>query len=148
MFTFASAQKRRQDAQFCGDFPLVLLKHIAETTHISASHHAERIKLKKKYRYTITRAFTFASAQKRNGCFLLATRATRRSVLRRLSSRTFEAHRRDNAHLRFSSRRAHEIEEETCRYILSSPVACSLLRVHRRGTKRHERRKFSKTSDF
>ena len=79
--------------------------------------------------------FTFASAQKRNRRFLLATRATRRSVLRRLSSRTFEAHRRDNTHLRFSSRRAHhEIEEETCRYILSSPVACSLLRVHRRGT--------------
>ena len=42
-------RRERQDAQFCGDFPLVLLKHIAETTHISASHHAERImKLKKK----------------------------------------------------------------------------------------------------
>ena len=74
-------------------------------------------------------------AEERNRCFLLATRATRRSVLRRLSSRTFEAHRRDNTHLRFSSRRAHhKIEEETCRYILSSTVACSLLRVHRRGT--------------
>ena len=42
------SRRERQDAQFCGDFPLVLLKHIAETTHISASHHAERIKLKKK----------------------------------------------------------------------------------------------------
>ena len=61
---------------------LVLLKNIVETTNISASHHTERIKLKKKH------------------------------------------------------------------VDISSPV-CSLLRVHRRGTKvvfcsRHERQKFSK----
>ena len=39
------SRRERRDAQFCG---LVLFKNIAETTHISASHHAERMKLKKK----------------------------------------------------------------------------------------------------
>ena len=75
------SRRERQDAQFCGDFPLVLLKHIAETTHISASHHAERIKLKKKrvdiYYHHPSRVHFCECTEEEQIGFLLATRATK-----------------------------------------------------------------------